>query len=441
MSFKHNSLITLAVSLLLLGNMNSCSAQVAESSGKVNGDVYGQIKVIGDVDGDGCKDLVFGGTDGKVHLYSAAGNEIFRPPYWPAQLDAPIVSDVEVMSFGGSSNILVTTMSGSIFCLDSLGKTKWANTDACKSEHSGGIDVIDTVRTSGPVVFESNGMGSEIAFSTSSGRVMLLDSNGITTQVIDAGGAVEGAPILADIDKDGVLDVAVKNNNGKMTVLNRGTGETFEWNASRRINDGQWPYCADACDINGDGIPEFVTTDPGAGSKVSIWSPDGKKISDFGITEGSHSAPQIADMDGDGVDDFIITQANGEVIVCDKTGKVKKGWPYRSDLAIIGAPQIIDIDGDGYNEIVFTAANINGKEDMAGCVIALNKSGKVLDEYPKYIGKSYSKPTFADLDNDGYLEMIVAGGIGFTGNQIHIFRTKAALKTKIAVIWQETLYK
>ena len=438
---KRNSLITLAVGLLLLGNAHHAVAQVAETSGKVNGDVYGQIKVIGDVDGDGYKDLVFGGTDGKVHLYSAAGNEIFRPPYWPVQLDAPIISDVEVTSAGGPTNILVTTMSGAIFCLDSMGKTKWANTDACKSEHSSGIDKIDTVRTSGPVVFENNGTASEIAFSTSSGRVMLLDANGVTTKVIDAGGAVEGAPILTDIDKNGILDIAVKNSNGKMTVLNLSSSETFEWDASRRANDGMWPYCADATDINGDGIPEFITTDPGTSSRVSVWSYDGKKISDFNISEGSHSAPQIADMDGDGVDDFIITEANGDVIVCDKTGKVKKGWPYHSGLSVIGAPQIIDIDGDGYNEIVFTATNIDGKEELAGSVITLNKSGKVLDGYPKYIGKSYSKPTFADLDNDGYLEMIVAGGIGFTGNQIHIFRTNATFKTKIAVIWQETLYK
>ena len=49
----------------------------------------------------------------------------------------------------------------------------------------------------------------------------------------------------------------------------------------------------------------------------------------------------------------------------------------------------------------------------------------MLENYPKYVGKTFAEPTFADLDGDGYLEMIVAGGIGFTGDQLHLFKTKA----------------
>ena len=66
---------------------------------QVTGDIYGQINVIGDVDGDGVKDVIFGATDGKVHIYSSAtGKEIVRPPYWPKQTGGPFFGDVQVTS-------------------------------------------------------------------------------------------------------------------------------------------------------------------------------------------------------------------------------------------------------------------------------------------------------------------------------------------------------
>lgn len=418
------------------------ASEVKESKGKVNGDVYGQVKVIGDVDGDGIKDLVFGATDGKIHLYSSSGHEIFRPPYWPAQLDAPILTDVEVTSStDGSMHILATTMSGALFCLNSKGKTVWANTDACNSE-SKDIDAIDAVRTSAPVLVPSEDGSEVVYFSTSNGRVLEVQG-GITSRVYDVGGATEGPPALADINKDGQYDIVMKNNHGKVVVVDTSTHskKMVEWDAHSKSNNGKWPFGIDARDVTGDGIPEIITTAPGNGSTFSMWTPDGKKLTEFGLSAGAHSAPQVADIDGDGVDDFIIAQSDGKVLVCDKKGNPKEGWPYQTSVTILCAPQLVDMDGDGYPEIVFTGSNVNGKDESSGCVIALDRKGKMLEDFPKYVGKTYAKPTFADIDGDGKLEMIVAGGIGYTGPQIHIFRTETKYNTKIAVLFQETIYK
>lgn len=436
-----NIFILLASMTFWNGIIPATADGIQDSSNKVNGDVYGQIKVIGDVDGDGVKDLVFGATDGKIHLYSSTGHEIFRPPYWPVQLDAPIVTDVEVTSNGsdGATKIIATTMSGALFCLDSKGKTEWVNRDACSNDHNDS-SAIDTVRISAPVLAPSEDGGGEVYFSASGGRVFCV-SNGITTAVFDAGGSVEGPPVLADINKDGSIDVITKNSHGKITVNDLTSGTKYEWDTSGKSNHGQWTFGADARDVTGDGIPEIFTTEPGNSSKFSLWNPTGKKLADFSISAGAHGAPQVADVDGDGIDDFIIAQSDGKILVCDKNGKAKKGWPYNSALTIVSSPQLVDMDGDGYPEIVFTGTNINGKEQGNGCVIALDRHGKMLEDFPKYVGKTYAKPTFADLDGDGYLEMIVAGGIGYTGPQIHIFRTESRHNVKIAVIMQKTIYK
>ena len=61
---QHFGIICLFLGLFLFGCNKIVNAEVDEFSQKVNGDIYGQIKVIDDVDGDGDKDLIFGATDG-----------------------------------------------------------------------------------------------------------------------------------------------------------------------------------------------------------------------------------------------------------------------------------------------------------------------------------------------------------------------------------------
>ena len=50
-------LLSLFVVLSLMGS-NKVNAEVNEFSEQVNGDIYGQVRVVDDVDGDGSKDLV-----------------------------------------------------------------------------------------------------------------------------------------------------------------------------------------------------------------------------------------------------------------------------------------------------------------------------------------------------------------------------------------------
>ena len=65
----------------------------------------------------------------------------------------------------------------------------------------------------------------------------------------------------------------------------------------------------------------------------------------------------------------------------------------------------------------------------------------MLEGFPKYVGKTIAPLTFADLDGDGILEIIATGGIGYTGPQLHVFKTKTKLKFKIVTIRQQTTIK
>ena len=130
-SFIRQEKEALSFFCILIAFIGLSSAVLASGDGisaKINGDVYAQPRVIGDIDGDGNKEIIFGATDGKIHIFSANGKEIFRPPYWPKQVDSPILSGVEVSDLSGNNDdlsIVTASMNGTVYCLDASGKTRW----------------------------------------------------------------------------------------------------------------------------------------------------------------------------------------------------------------------------------------------------------------------------------------------------------------------------
>lgn len=426
MSIKH-IIKGLAISLILCGSIMPSRAEIEEFSAKVNGDIYGQVKIINDVDGDGNKDMIFGATDGKVHIFSSTGKEIFRPPYWPCQVNGPITAGIEVTDIDGKGrmNVFVATMEGTVYCLNSRGKELWK------------YDTGGQILTSPPIVTDQG-----VLVNSGSGEVVSLGSDGQPQAIYKMDHPVQASPVNIDVDGDGNKEVIVKDNSGKVVIFDSTGGKKNEWMSGSYIANVVWPFSIDATDINGDGIPEIYTTDPNNSTGMfKMWNDAGELLTKFELSDASHGAPKVADIDGDGIDDFVIAQCDGKVIVCDKNGKVKKGWPFECNYSIYSAPNIIDLDGDGIPEIVFSGNNGSTTGDQAGCVIALDASGKLLEGFPKYIGKTIAPLTFADLDGNGTLEIIAAGGIGYTGPQLNVFKTKTKLKYKIVTIRQQTTIK
>ena len=401
-------------------------ANAVAFSSQVYGDIYGQPKVIDDMDGDGKKDIIFGATDGKVHIFSSKGNEIFRPPYWPKQTGGPILSDVQVADLDkdGKPEVIVGSQDGKVYCLNSIGREEWV------------VNTRGKILISGPEIADMDGSGQlNVLIGSKSGMVSRISNTGRLIWEIKMPHPVSADVVAKDIDGDGIKEVVAKDDGGKVTVLKE-TGTVYNGWPQRTSPNQTWPFDVGAKDIDGDGISEIFTTTPD--KKFKLWDLHGNLKSEFSLSDGSHSAPQVADINGDGKDDFIIGQADGKVLVCNEHGTPLKGWPYVTKDSIYHAPRIIDIDGDGNLDVVFTAWNPQGKGKKAGYVMALTKYGTPLKGYPKYVGKTIAPITFADLDGDGYLEMIVAGGINYTDKQLHVFETKARNKIRMAVLGQET---
>ena len=135
----------------------------------------------------------------------------------------------------------------------------------------------------------------------------------------------------------------------------------------------------------------------------------------------SHSKPVLGDLNGDGLLDLVVGSADGSLTYYENTGVV--GFPQwtRNDKLFAGvgvcnysAPSLVDLNGDkkldlavgcGDGKIYFWW-NVGKKEEpeweMDETVFADIDVG------------SYSVPTFADLNADGLMDLIVGSEVGLS---------------------------
>ncbi|NYT26818.1 MAG: VCBS repeat-containing protein [Candidatus Thiodubiliella endoseptemdiera] len=192
-------------------------------------------------------------------------------------------------------------------------------------------------------------------------------------------------PILADIDGDGDLDLVVGESNGTLKYYqNTGTTSSPAYEAKTGGNN---PF--------------------------------------NGIDVGGYSTPNLADIDGDGDLDLVVGESNGTLKYYQNTGttsnpayEAKTGGnnPFNGiDVGGYSTPNLADIDGDGDLDLVV------GEND--GTLKYYQNTGTTSN--PAYEAKTgdsnpfdgidvgdRSKPTLADIDGDGDLDLVVGESDG-----------------------------
>ena len=176
-------------------------------------------------------------------------------------------------------------------------------------------------------------------------------------------------------------------------------------------------------DLDGDGSGEIVVVSDNWPNGNSAWTYaydiSGTMLTGFPVvTNGDHTkSPTVVDLDGDGKCEIIVNErgaSSGLLYIFDDAGQILAGWPQTLDHVPASSAGAADLDNDGIKEIVF---------ESYSSLYAFSLDGTILSGFPYTPSTgdvfSYSAPVFADVDDDGYLEIAV-GGHKFSGDS-HMF--------------------
>lgn len=236
-------------------------------------------------------------------------------------------------------------------------------------------------------------------------------------------------PQLVDYDGDGDFDLLVgeKFNTDLEYYQNVGTNADPVW-AAVQINpngltltqQGRSPFLVD---IDGDGDKDaFIgTVTAGIAFRENTGSDaapvyGATVINPFGINTGADSylAPTFADVDNDGDFDLMIGEKNGNLRFQRNTGTATapafaavQTNPFgTAGVGTYSTPAFADLDSDGDLDLMVgeKGGNFNYFRN-AGNVATPNFAGALNNPFDLINVASSSAPTFADLDNDGDVDM------------------------------------
>ena len=299
------------------------------------------------------------------------------------------------------------------------------------------------VRASSPAAGDLDNDGvQEIVIGTANRRVYALRANGAVMPgwPITMPGEIGAAPSLGDVDRDGFLDVVVA------------CGSTFDPTGSGAVRayrrDGSLIWSFTPRDTNNDGRPDGVVSTPALGDvdgdgslEVAFGSwdfnlyvlrgtsgailpgfppnPSGLNPN-FGLRDSIWSSPALADLDHDGKLEIIIgvdthaegppvnTPDGGGLYVFRWNGTIFPGFPRFVDQTIMSSPAVGDIDGDGLLDIV-----VGGGVFYTGAVgrkvYAWRRDGNFVPGWPVSTAlQVFNSPALADVSGDGILDVVIS---------------------------------
>jgi len=409
----------------------------------VSGDIYSQIQVI-DLDNDGKKEMIFGASDGMVHVYDHKGKEK-QIGAFPFQTAGPIMSKLSI-TYNKENKMKVYTgsMDGSLYCIDAEKGLDW------KFRTGGSITFTP------PEIIKNEKDEQSIFIASRSGKIFKINEQGEATWSTTLDSPIvtplqignEGEP---GKEKDYVIARGV---NGVINHYdpNKTSAEPI-WKKEVSKGDGYWPVPMNYLDMDLDGKKEVLTETGYPENKPFkiVEIKKGGQRKDLRNTIGKTTCYfTYFDIDNDGYKEVISMENENRnlrnyanLVVFDKNGKVMENYPKNMGERTYSSapPKLADITGDGKTNIIFTYWKSIEKKGLKGYVDAFDLEGKRVKGYPKEVGISEAPMTIADLDGDGLVELIIPGGISETGAQLNIIRTKGKIPVKIEVLNKKFTFK
>ncbi len=166
-------------------------------------------------------------------------------------------------------------------------------------------------------------------------------------------------------------------------------GLLWAYNASGPIRSSM-----SAADLNNDGLLDVAFGSDDGSLYVVSWN--GSLLWKYQTLDNVRSTPTLSDLDGDGIREVVFGSDDRRLYALDSRGKLI--WSFLTDGSVRTSPLVVDLGGIPGKEVVF------GSSD--GMIYCLSFDGTKIWEY-KTQGPATSSPAISDLDGDGEMEIIV----------------------------------
>ncbi len=194
------------------------------------------------------------------------------------------------------------------------------------------------------------------------GRIHVLDDDGTPFPgwPIATRGAITSSPALADLNRDGKIDIIITTGSDSVEVRGLDGKSLPGWPKSAYVQNQDLMPSPAVADVDNDGTLEVISV---SGNGVAnLWRADGTSFSGFpvffldeiGRLMSSRGSPSVANLDED--DDLEIVWGNrtGWIIAVNKDASYVDGFPLKTDSPMDGGVLVTDLDGDGLNEVVIS---------------------------------------------------------------------------------------
>jgi hypothetical protein len=325
---------------------------------------------VGDVTGDGSKEIVVGNND--LYAWDWQGVELLDGDQDP-QTWGVFVDEINVIT-------------GAIVLAEATAHP--------------GFEIFATVWSDGNKTYLVDGDGSVL-----SGWPQNPDSTSSPM-------GYWASPSAADVDGDGFAELFATGKNGNLYAWHA-DGSPLGVGAAFKTGLGTWTRCSPSfADLDGDPFKEIVYGAPNG--TLHVWNADGSTVNGFPVSLGSLciSSTAIGDVNNDGVLDIVMITddpINGAIHVIDsREGTELSGWPVvisNTTVAVSPSPALADFDFDGYLEIV--VANNHSNVSLCG-VSVYDHQGVLQPGWPQYTEShtSESSPIVADVSGDGIPDIL-----------------------------------